>query len=378
MTRAAHRGRTRGGLTAGTAAALLAAVLAAGCGTVPSAASGAVTVPSPAPPMTLAVPSGAPAPVPAADPLCSGTPLLDSASPISPMPSPGDMPAGSTMAAIEKRGYLLAGVDQNEYEWGYRNPAPTGPGNAYLGFDIDVLHALAYAIFGNADAIRFVPVTEDFRLGAANTGLLDVVADSVTMTCSREAQVRFSVDYIDSAQELLVPRGVNNVSVRTSPVVRIEGLRGKRVCTLGTTTSVANLNALARADGFSVILAENWSDCLVMLQQGQVQAFSTDASVLGGIEAEDPYLKLIGPSFSREPHGLAFPRSDPYSPGNEELVRFANGVILGLESRTDGGYCPEPQLPRDASCWAAMYRLWAEAQLTPGITPSPPTPHFSG
>lgn len=284
------------------------------------------------------------------------------------------------MASIEKRHYLIAGVDQNEYEWGYRNPDPTSPANAYLGFDIDVLHALAYAIFGNSDAIHFVPVTEDFRIGAANQGLVDVVADSVTITCARERKAKFSVDYIDSAQALLVPRDAAKVQVTTSPVVRVDGLQGKRVCTLGSTTSVANLSALAKADGFSVVLAQNWSDCLVMLQQGQVQAFSTDASVLAGIEAEDPYLKIVGQTFSREPHGLAFPLSDPSSLGNEEIVSFANGVIRDLESDTYDGYCPEQRVPmKDPSCWAAMFRFWDEAQLTKqGTAPRPPTSHFSG
>jgi polar amino acid transport system substrate-binding protein len=375
MKRISHPGRKRGGL----AAALLAAVLAVGCGTAGSAQDG-VTVPAPEPPTTVAPASGTPGPVPTADPECSdGTYLLGSAPPMSPMPSPGDMPTGSTMQEIEKRGYLLAGVDQNEYEWGYRNPDPTNPGNAYLGFDIDVLHALAYAIFGNPDDIRFVPVTEDFRVGAADTGLVDVVADSVTMTCAREQQARFSVDYLDSAQELLVPQDVNNVQVTTTPVVRITGLNGKRVCTLGSTTSVANLSALAKADGFTVVLAENWSDCLVMLQQGQVQAFSTDASVLAGIEAEDSYLKLISPSFSHEPHGLAFPLSDPSSPDNEELVSFANAVIGDLESSTYNGYCPEQKVPEeDPSCWVAMYRTWDAAQVIPNTTPSPPTPQPTG
>jgi polar amino acid transport system substrate-binding protein len=160
--------------------------------------------------------------------------------------------------------------------------------------------------------------------------------------------------------------------------VTIRGLSGSKVCTIGTTTSVANLRSLARAYGFSVALAGNWSDCLVMLQQGQVQAFSTDASVLGGIAAEDPYLKLVGPSFSREPHGLAFPLSDPHSLDSTQLVSFANGVIGGLEEHAHGGYCPEPQLPQDVSCWAALYRTWAESQLTPGTVPAPPTPKFSG
>jgi polar amino acid transport system substrate-binding protein len=326
--------------------------------------------------------------VPPYNPACpDGIPVLDSVPAMSPMPAPGQMPAGSTMAAIKARGYLLAGVDQDEYDWGYPNPNPSpapspaaAQGEAYLGFDVDILHALAYAIFGNADAIHFVPVTEGFRLGAPAEGLVDVVADSLTITCPRKSQVRFSVDYVDAGQELLVPRTVRTISVTVSPGVapHINGLAGGKVCTVGSTTSAANLTPLARADGFSVILAGNWSDCLVMLQQGQVQALSTDGTILGGIAGEDPYLKVVGPSFSQEPHGLAFPLHDPYSADNTQFVSFANGVILGLEAHTHGGYCPEPQASADVSCWAALYRIWVEAGLNQKTPPAPPVPMFSG
>jgi polar amino acid transport system substrate-binding protein len=55
------------------------------------------------------------------------------------------MPAGSAMARIEKRGYLIAGVDQTIYLDSYRNPL-----NGQLeGFDIGVARQIAQAIFGN-------------------------------------------------------------------------------------------------------------------------------------------------------------------------------------------------------------------------------------
>jgi polar amino acid transport system substrate-binding protein len=375
--------RSRVRLASAGGATMLVATLLAGCTTAPPSAASGVTVPAPAPPTTVAPFSGTPTPVPPPDPTCSdGVPVMDSVPAMSPMPVPGHMPANSTMAAIETRGYLLAGVDQDEYDLGYPNPsaAAGSPGEAYLGFDIDMLHALAYAIFGDPDDIRFVPVAEDFRLGAANEGLVDVVAASITITCDRKNQTRFSVDYLDAAQELLVPRDVNTISVTDNPgsAPHVNGLVGGKVCTIGSTTSVANLTSLAKADGFTVVLASNWSDCLVMLQQGEVQAVSTDNSVLGGMAAEDPYLKVVGQPFSHEPHGLAFPLSDPYSTDNAQFVSFANGVILGLEAHTHGGYCSEAQLSTDVSCWAALYRTWVEAGLSRRTVPVPPTPMFSG
>ena len=56
-----------------------------------------------------------------------------------PLPAPGAMPPGSTMAAIADRGRLIVGVDQNTNLFGYRNPA-TGQ---LEGFDIDVAREIA-------------------------------------------------------------------------------------------------------------------------------------------------------------------------------------------------------------------------------------------
>jgi polar amino acid transport system substrate-binding protein len=350
---------------------ILAVALAGGCGGIPQSASPASPVPSPMPSTRVGSPSGTPAPVGGAE--CQkSTPAMSS------MPSPGNMPRKTTMAKIFERGYLIAGVDQDSYAWGYPNPSPSPKdGEYYQGFDIDMVHALAYAIFGDANKVHFVPVGQDYRLGAAYQGIVDVVASSITINCARTRQVRFSVDYFDGGQRLLVPRedSTTDVSLDPSGVPHVTGLKGGKVCTVGSTTSADNLSALAKDGQFSIVVATNWSDCLVMLQQGDVQAFSTDNTILGGIAAEDPYLHLTGKSFSDEPHGLAFPLSDnPASSDNSQFVSFANGVIAGLESSTSG-WCPQPRVSNNTSCWAAMYRRWVEPQLGP--TPAHPSPEYS-
>ena len=354
-------------------------VLAAGCATAPAAVLGMPAPTSaPEPTSSLAPDSGTPGAVLSGDPSCSidgaaARPVLESYRPPSPMPAPGHMPPGSEMAAIYARHSLVVGVDQDEYDWAYPNPNPDAkPGETYLGFDIDLLHALADAIFGNPDAIKFVPVAQDFRMGAAHQGIVDVVADSITITCPRAQQVAFSVDYFDAHERLLVPRDNTTISVTlTRNVPDIHGVAGGKICSIGTTTSVANLTRLAKADGFRVVLADNWSDCLALLQEGAVQAFSTDDSILDGVAAEDHYLKIGLGSFSNEPHGLAFPLGDA---GDGGLVAFANGVLLGLESHRPR-YCPEQPIASDASCWAALYRTWIEEpQQGTGTLKQPPAP----
>ena len=65
----------------------------------------------------------------------------------------------------------------------------------------------------------------------------------------------------------------------------------------------------------------NWTDCLVMLQQAQVDAISTDDSVLWGLKKQDPNVDLVGDSIGLEPYGIGINKE------HSDLVRFVNGVL---------------------------------------------------
>lgn len=365
----ARRGRLRLAVRAG---ALVTALALAGCGAASSSRPPAgVSAPAPVPPTQSAGPATTAMPAPVLPPPKS---CMVSQKPPAVMPVPGHMPAGSTTAAIQKRGYLVAGVDQDSYEFGFRNPSPSPSGGYYFeGLDIDILHAVAHAIFGEGgeSRIEFVPVSQNYRMGAAHQGVVDVVADSVSETCQRREEVLFSANYYDASQKLLVPRDSDaTVTVDGQHHAHVQGLGGKKVCTVGTTTSQLTLDLLQRSGGFEVVHAGNWSDCLVMVQQGTVQGISTDDTILGGLRAEDPYLKIAGSGFSYEPHGLIFPKSDPFSPGNKQFVGFVNGVLAQLESN-GGSWCPQQKQPHDGSCWQALYRTWVEDQLGKATPPTP-------
>ncbi|HVV19664.1 MAG TPA: glutamate ABC transporter substrate-binding protein [Pseudonocardiaceae bacterium] len=321
-----------------TATALLLAL--AGCGTTDADPVSGVSLAPPTPVGVATVRPGTTASAPAG-PTCNP---LASLRPAPQQPRPGAMPAGSTMAAIVRRGYLIAGVDQDSYLFGYRNPS-TKPGQSpVVGFDIDVLHEVARALFGDPNRIRFQLVTQDQRISAVTSGQVDIVADSMTMTCDRERQVAFSTDYFDAGQRLLV---------KTSSGVRdIADLAGRKVCAAAGTTSIQTL----AEPRFHVtpVSAITWTDCLVLLQQDAVAAVSTDDSILVGLEIQDPYTTIVGPRFTQEPHGLAMSKTSP------DFVRFVNGVLDHM---------------RTAGTWTQLYRRWLGTRMGP--VPAPPQPTYA-
>ena len=309
-----------GGTTAAVPAARVAAVLPAGAHVVH--------------------PSGTSHPTPGC-----GDPTL-SLPPPAVMPTPGAMPAGSWMATIQARGTLLAGVDQNTYLWGYLDPT-TG---CYTGFDIDMLRQVSTAIFGTPDRITFVVVPTADRQHAVDSGQVDLVAETMTVNCAREhtdpETVDFSSVYYQAGQEILVP---SNSSI-TGPA----GLAGKRVCATDGSTSLLNLVGLHLHPAPVLWSVPSDTDCLVMMQQGQVDGISTDNTILQGLKAQDPNTVLVGPAFSQEPYGMAIAKRHP------EFTSFVNGVLAA--DRADG-------------TWAALYARDL-APFTSGPAPTPPDAHY--
>jgi polar amino acid transport system substrate-binding protein len=252
---------------------------------------------------------------------------------------PPQVTPGSYMAKIRARGYLIAGVDQNTYHFGYLNPL----NGSIDGFDIDMVHAVAAAIFGNPDKVVFKAISDAQRIPAVQSGAVDIVAHTMTITCARLQQVGFSSVYFDAGQRILVRSD--------SAVKSLSDLGRQRVCATTGSTSIANIRADYPGVGGPVIVAvPYWTDCLVLLQQGAVAAISTDDSILAGLAAQDPWTKIVGPRFSSEPYGLAISRQHP------DFVRFVNAVLQQL--RANGK-------------WAASYARWVGTPV-----PAPPPAHY--
>jgi polar amino acid transport system substrate-binding protein len=252
-----------------------------------------------------------------------------------PLPSPGAMPPGSTMATIAERDRLVVGVDQNTYFFGSRNPASGQP----EGFDIDVAREIARHIFGDASHIQFRVVDASQRESFLQQGLVDLVVRTYTITCARKESVDFSTVYYYAHQKILAAKG--------SEIHSAADLSGKRVCAVSGTTSLSRLFTLNPRP--TLLEVSTWTDCLVLFQQGQVDAISTDDVVLAGLEAQDHLnVEVVGEDMSVEPYGVGVNKE------NSDLVQFVNGVLEQM---------------RDDGTWERLY----DAHLRSfGPSPGPP------
>jgi polar amino acid transport system substrate-binding protein len=240
------------------------------------------------------------------------------------------------MAKIQKRGRLVAGVSADTYLLGSRNPF-TGE---IEGFDIDMVKAVAEAIFGDRDRYQLKVITAAQRIPALEKGDVDIVARNMTINCDRWKQIAFSTEYYRSGQKILVRKG--------SKANSINDLDGQKVCAPRGTSSMDNL--IKKAPKAIPVAADNHTGCLALFQQGQVAAITGDDTVLAGLAAQDPYAVVPDQkAFTEEPYGLGFNEQDV------DFVRFVNARLD--EMRADGE-------------WTRIYNRWLRDALGPA--PDPP------
>lgn len=252
--------------------------------------------------------------------------------PLSPMPEPTEMPRGSDMARIAERGRLVVGTDIGSNPLSFRDPIS----GDIEGFDVDVAGWISEAIFGDIRVEYRILSTGD-RVQALENGDVDVVVKSMSITCERRESVDFSAPYYTAAQRLLV--------YRNSGIDSAAGLAGKTVCATSNSTSITRIQR--RVPSAEVMTTNNWADCLVLMQQGQVDAIVGDEPILSGIAEQDPWVQIVGEPIGTESYGVGIPLHQT------DMVRFVNGVLA--ERLADGS-------------WQRAHNQWL-SQLGPGSPP---------
>ncbi len=254
-------------------------------------------------------------------------------------PFPDAAQADAAVAAIRERGRLIVGTDVGNNLFSFREPR-TGD---IAGFDIDIAGEIARDIVGSSSAVEYRILTETERISALQDGSVDVVVKTMTVTCQRRELVNFSTVYFEAHQRILVPR--------SSPITGPGDLSGKRVCVAQGSTSARRVEQIDPPPALFPVVT--WADCLVALQQRDIDAVSTDDAILAGLAAQDPSLHIVGPDMADNPYGIGIKLDDT------GLVRFVNGTLERI--RSDG-------------TWDRIYRRWLTVL---GPAPEPPPPRYA-
>lgn len=246
-------------------------------------------------------------------------------------------PAGTTMGEIQRKGTITIGVKYDVPPFGFKNPR-TGD---VEGFDVDLGKAYAEAL---GVTPKFVEAISDNRIPFIKDGTVDLVLSTMTINAERAEEIGFTNPYFIAHGRILVPDDSN--------IAGVDDLAGKNVCTaLGSTYEETLKKQAPKAD---LKLVDAYSECLENLQNGAVDAISTDDVILTGMIIQDESLKLVGDELTTEPYGGGFKK------GDTEFAEFLNGVLDDYKS--DGR-------------WKTSYDKWL-GQHT-GEESEPPTEQLS-
>jgi len=206
--------------------------------------------------------------------------------------------AGKDLDAIKARGSLICGVST-----GVAGFAAADSQGKWTGIDVDTCRAIAAAIFGDADKVKFVPTTAQQRFTALQSGEVDLLVRTTTWTLTRDTALGFDftgVNYYDG-QGFMVNKKLGVKSAKE--------LNGATVCVQPGTTTELNLADYFRANKmtFKPVVIEKVEEVRAAFFAGRCDVLTTDASGLYSTRAAnapnpDDYV-ILPEIISKEPLG---------------------------------------------------------------------------
>lgn len=226
--------------------------------------------------------------------------------------------ADDAMAQIKARGKIVVGVKADYPPFGFLK------GDKNVGLEIDLLHRIAKDMLGDANAIEFVPVVSANRFQYLNTGKVDFLFSTVTITEPRKLVVDFSEPYMKSGWQILVP--AKNTTIHDAP-----DLKGKTVVVVPGSTGEAGISKMV-PDAQLLKLAQT-SEALQAVDQGRADAFLQDAALLAGLEQNYRQYKVVGKSYDDMPIGAACRKGDnaPCQFISKEIAKFTKDGTMKKE-----------------------------------------------
>ncbi|MDE0815444.1 MAG: amino acid ABC transporter substrate-binding protein [Alphaproteobacteria bacterium] len=205
---------------------------------------------------------------------------------------------------VKKKGFIQCGV--NTGLAGFSAPNDKGK---WEGFDVDFCRAMSAAIFGNADKVKYTPLTSKERFTALQSGEVDVLARNTTWTFTRD--VKLGLEFIGSnytdGQGFMVRK---SLGVKSS-----KELDGAAVCIQTGTTTELNLADYFRANKmkFTSVVFERADEIRAGYDAGRCDVYTTDRSGLAAQRSllSKPNDHMVLPEvISKEPLGPVIRHGD--------------------------------------------------------------------
>ncbi len=239
------------------------------------------------------------------------------------------MAVAGTLADVRAKGFIQAGANGDLF--GFGKPDEKG---VWRGLDVDTARAIAAAVFGDANKVKFTPLTAKTRFTALQSGEIDVLTRNCTQTLGRDTALGLDfaqVNYYDG-QGFLVPKKLGIKSAKE--------LDGATVCVLPGTTTEMNVADYFRTEGMKMkpVVIESTAELAKAFFAGRCDVLTSDASQLAGTRAvaPNPEAYVILPEIiSKEPLAPVVRHGDNQWKDivNYTVLALINAEELGITSK---------------------------------------------
>lgn len=236
--------------------------------------------------------------------------------------------AADTLENTLERGAVQCGVSDGLP--GFSAPNDQGE---WQGLDVDVCRAVAAAVFGDADAVRYISLNAVERFTALQSGEVDLLSRNTTWTTTRDTTlgVNFTgVTFYD---------GIGFMINRELGVDSVYGLDGAAICVQSGTTTELNVADFFRANDmqFDPIVFDTSEQTVGGYEAGRCDVLTSDTSQLAAlrIQLAEPDQSIILPEIiSKEPLGPAVRQGDDlwFNIVKWSLFAMLNAEELGITS----------------------------------------------
>jgi general L-amino acid transport system substrate-binding protein len=234
-----------------------------------------------------------------------------------------------TLEDVKAKGFIQAGVNGDLFGFGKADEK-----GVWRGLDVDTARAVAAAVFGDADKIKYTPLTAKTRFTALQSGEIDMLMRNCTQTLGRDTALGLDfcqVNYYDG-QGFLIPKKMGVKSAKE--------LDGATVCVLPGTTTELNVADYFRANSLKMnpVVIENTAELAKTFFAGRCDVLTSDASQLAGTRAvaPNPQDYIILPEIiSKEPLAPAVRHGDNQWKDivNYSVLAMIEAEELGITSK---------------------------------------------
>ncbi len=224
-----------------------------------------------------------------------------------------DIEANSWAAAVKAAGVLRVGGTRTSFLFSQLDETDDG----LRGFDAGLYQLLARYILGDETKFELTQVDSSTRESVLQSGQVDAVFATYSITPSRQEVISFAGPYYTSKQAVLVKAG-------NTEITGIESLAGKTVATQSGSTGPAILAEYAP----EAVVQEfaNDIEARTALEQGRVDAYVTDYTLLLNAIVKNPNVyEIAGDVFGPEDnYGIGLPL-------DSDGVAFVNEFLKKIE-----------------------------------------------